>query len=66
MTEVGTYILRQKEQTIFCKTNNPNLPKRKYLFGGFICQQVVGIPMSTNRAPLLDNLFLYSFGAYFL
>jgi hypothetical protein len=29
MTEVGTYILRQKEQTIFCKTNNPNLPKRK-------------------------------------
>jgi len=32
MTEVGTYILRQKEQTIFCKTNNPILPKNKYFY----------------------------------
>ena len=29
--------------------------------GGIICQQVIGIPMGTNVAPLLADLFLYSY-----
>jgi hypothetical protein len=30
-------------------------------FGGIMFQQVVGIPMGTNCAPLLADLFLYSY-----
>ena len=32
-------------------------------FGGRVFQQIVGIPMSTNCAPLLADLFLYSYKA---
>ena len=35
-------------------------------FGGTLFQQVVGIPMGTNCAPLLVNLFLYSYESEFL
>ena len=35
-------------------------------FGGRICQQTIGIPMGTNCAPLLANLFLYSYEAEFV
>ena len=35
-------------------------------FGGHIFQQTVGIPMGTNCAPLLADLFLYSYEAKFL
>ena len=35
-------------------------------FGGTIFQQVVGIPMGTNRAPLLAYLFSYSYESEFL
>jgi hypothetical protein len=30
-------------------------------FGGTLFQQVLGIPMGTNCAPLLADLFLYSY-----
>jgi hypothetical protein len=30
-------------------------------FGGILFQQVVGIPMGMNYAPLLADLFLYNF-----
>jgi hypothetical protein len=30
------------------------------MFGGRVFQQTAGIPMSTNYAPLLVDLFLYS------
>ena len=30
-------------------------------FGSSVFPQVIGIPMSTNSAPLLANLFLYTF-----
>jgi hypothetical protein len=36
------------------------------MFGGRIFQQTVGIPMDTNSAPLLDDLFLYSYEADFI
>lgn len=35
-------------------------------FGGQIFQQIVGIPMGTNCAPLLADLFLYSYEAEFI
>ena len=35
-------------------------------FGGHIFQQVIGIPMGTNCAPLLADLFLYSYEADFI
>ena len=35
-------------------------------FGGQLFRQVVGIPMGTNRAPLLADLFLYSYENEFL
>jgi hypothetical protein len=36
------------------------------MFGGRVFQQTVGIPMGTNCAPLLVNLFLYSYEADFI
>jgi hypothetical protein len=36
------------------------------IFGGRIFQQTVGIHMSTNCAPLLADLFLYSYEADFI
>jgi hypothetical protein len=35
-------------------------------FGGRVFQQTICIPMGTNRAPLLDHLFLHSYEADFL
>ena len=35
-------------------------------FGGIIFQQIIGIPMGTNCAPLLADLFLYSYEAEFI
>ena len=35
-------------------------------FGGTLFQQVVGIPMGTNCAPVLADLFLYSYESEFL
>jgi hypothetical protein len=36
------------------------------MFGGRVFQQTVDIPMGTNCAPLLANLFLYSYEADFI
>ena len=36
------------------------------IFGGRVLQQTVGIPMGTNCAPLLADLFLYSYEADFI
>jgi hypothetical protein len=36
------------------------------MFGGCIFQQIVGIPMGTNFAPLPVDLFLYSHEADFI
>ena len=35
-------------------------------FGGLHFRQVIGIPMGTNCAPLLADLFLYSYETEFL
>ena len=36
------------------------------VFGGQVFQQIVGIPMGTNCAPLLADIFLYSYEAEFI
>jgi len=36
------------------------------MFGGRILQQTVGIPMGINCAPLLADLFLYSYEGNFI
>jgi hypothetical protein len=36
------------------------------IFGGRVFQQTVGIPMGTNCAPLLADLFLYSYETDFI
>ena len=36
------------------------------IFGGHVFHQTVGIPMGTNCAPLLADLFLYSYEADFI
>ena len=36
------------------------------MFGGRVCQQKIDIPMDTHYAPLLADLFLYSYEAYFI
>ena len=36
------------------------------IFGGCVCQQIVTIPMGTNCAPLLADLFLYLYEAGFI
>ena len=36
------------------------------MFGGRVFQQTVGIPMGTNCAPVLADLFLYSYEAGFV
>ena len=36
------------------------------VFGGKVFQQIVGIPMGLNCAPLLADIFLYSYVAEFI
>ena len=36
------------------------------VFGGKVFKQIVGIPMGTNCAPLLADIFLYSYEAEFI
>jgi hypothetical protein len=36
------------------------------MFGGRVFQKTVGIPMGNNCAPLLADLFLYSYEADFI
>ena len=36
------------------------------MFGGRVFQQTSSIPMGTNYAPLLPDLFLYLYEAYFM
>jgi hypothetical protein len=47
---------------------NAEIPHRKYLeaVGGQVFQQPVGIPIGTDCAPLLTNLFLYLYEVKFI
>ena len=49
-----------------CKTIEFLVDNIYVRFGGQLFRQMVGIPMGTNCAPLLADLFLYSYGNEFL
>ena len=56
-TEEDTYIIRMLEflvDNIFV------------VFEGKVFQQIIGIPMGTNYAPLFADIFLYSYKAEFI
>ena len=55
----------------FCETDFINMlefliDNKFVIFGGRVFQQTVGIPMGTNCAPLLADLFLYSYEVDFI
>ena len=49
-----------------CKTTELLVDNIYVRFGGQLFRQIVGIPMGTNCAPLLVDLFLYSYENEFL
>ena len=66
----------RKGQILFCPKKNHSDSTKRFsetdiinifvFFGGRVFQQTVGIPMGTNCAPLLADLFLYSYEAEFI
>ena len=47
-------------QIAFCEMIEVLIDNIFVQFGGHLFRQVIGIPMGTNCAPLLADLFLYS------
>ena len=65
-----TYFVRDHSDTpqkiLRCRCHkDAGISDRQY-FGGRIFQQTIGIPMGTNCAMLLPDLFLYSYEAEFV
>jgi len=57
---------KQKNTLILPKDSLKLIDNIFVMFGGRVFQQRVGIPMDANCAPLLADLFLYSFKTYFI
>ena len=51
---------------MLCKTIKFLIDNISVQFGGRLFRQVIGIPVGTNCAPLLADLFLYSYESEFL
>ena len=69
----STYFVKDKTDAKTFYTEDNIVSMLEYLidnifveFGGHVFQQSIGIPMGTNCAPLLADLFLYSYEAEFL
>jgi hypothetical protein len=69
----STYILNKIQKGKTCYSGEQVNSMLEFLvdnivvsFGGALFQQVVGIPMGTNRAPLLADLYLCSYQSEFL
>jgi hypothetical protein len=58
-------ILYKKTTLILPKNSMKGIDNILVMFGGRIFQQTVGNPIGTNCAPLIANLFLYSYEADF-
>jgi hypothetical protein len=54
------------KQTDFINMLEFLIDNKFVIFGGRVFQQTVGIPMGTNCAPLLADLFLYSYEVDFI
>ena len=69
----GPYFVKEKSYSKNKYTEDDIINKVDFLvdsifvvFGGKVFQQIVGIPMGTNCAPLLADIFLYSYEAEFI
>jgi hypothetical protein len=69
----STYFLKTIQKGKTCYSEEQVINMLEFLidnicvsFGGILFQQIVGIPMATNCAPLLADLFLYSYESEFL
>ena len=69
----STYFSSKIQKGKTCYSEEQVISKMEFLidnifvfFGGTLFQQVVGIPMGTNCAPLLADLFVYSYESKFL
>ena len=67
------YFVKEYSDSKFKYTENDIISMVNFLidniyveFGGVIFQQTIGIPMGTNCAPLLADLFLYTYEAEFI
>ena len=67
------FMYSKKQNGKTCFTEEQVISMLKFLidntfveFGGRLFQQIVGIPMGTNCAPLLADLFLFSYESEFL
>ena len=67
------YFVKEYSNSKFKYTENDIISMVNFLidniyveFGGMIFQQTIGIPMGTNCAPLLADLFLYTYEAEFI
>ena len=63
---ISTAILNKYTANDICKMTEFLVDNMYVRFGGQLFQQMVGIPMGTNCAPLLADLFLYSYENEFL
>ncbi|KAK3093830.1 hypothetical protein FSP39_020721 [Pinctada imbricata] len=68
-----TYFVKEKSESENKYTETDIIQMLNFLidnifvvFGGKVFQQIVGIPMGTNCAPLLADIFLYSYEAEFI
>ncbi|KAK3108807.1 hypothetical protein FSP39_016181 [Pinctada imbricata] len=68
-----TYVVKEKSDSENKYTETDIIQMLNFLinnifvvFGGKVFQQIVGIPMGTNCAPLLIDIFLYSYEAEFI
>ena len=69
----GTYFVKEHSDSKSKYTEEDIINMLEFLvdiifvvFAGKFCQQIIGIPMSTNCAPLLADIFLYSYEAEFI
>ena len=67
---LGPYFVKEKSDSKNKYTEDDIISMLEFLvdnifmvFGGKVFQQIVGIPMGTNCAPLLGDIFLYSYVA---
>ena len=70
---LGNYFVREHTDSTNKYTEDDIIQMLNFLidnifvvFGGMVFQQTIGIPMGTNCAPLLADLFLYSYEAEFV
>ena len=65
-TNEETFAAKKYDGTLICQMIDFLTDNTYIKIGNHLFRQCIGIPMGTNCAPLLDNLFLYSYDVEFL